>query len=537
MKQLNLFIILFLGILSQAIAQNESWALINKSGKALVPFGKYDQIGNFTEFRCAVSKSGKWGFIDTLGKELVSCQYPMLSAPYFSEGLAWVLKKGKWGAIGVDGKIKIPFQYQQALAFDNGTALIKKKDKWGFINHQGTEIIPPEYDEVGTFNAYGWVKLRKGNKWGILDQNGNQITAFQYDKIRLFSSLQAAKVALNKNISIKTDDGAEIAQSQLQWGLIGRNGEKIFEPEFTSIHYLTHAHRVVVNKGGSINDANKHVTGGSWSLFDLNGKRLVSFDKYDKISIEDLPEHWYPLIGVKKDNKFGFIASDGTEVIPCFYDAAFMVAPELIAANYGSRKDQEDWSKGIIGGKWGFLNAQGKEVLPFDYDGVSNFYNERLILVNKGCKMGYLHDIHCDKKTGWGLINHEGKTIVPCHYISITGNYHEGMLAALELIDSEENSYKKKWAYLNENGEEVIKAKYDDAEDFRNQVAKVNLNGRWGLINHKGEALTEFKYEAMCCQQEGLIAVSDGTKWGYISTEGKQIIPFEYQNATNFVNG
>ena len=100
--------------------------LVNKEGKQLVKSGKYDSIEFFVEGMTYVSKDGKYGFIDTKGKEVVKPKYD--SVGDFSEGVAFVLKD----------------------------------DKSGLIDKKGKEIVKlGKYDEVGEIKE-GMAKVRKG---------------------------------------------------------------------------------------------------------------------------------------------------------------------------------------------------------------------------------------------------------------------------------------------------------------------------------------------------------------------------------------
>jgi hypothetical protein len=49
-----------------------------------------------------VKLNGKWGFIDTAGKEVIPLKYDV--AGWFCEGLAMVILNGKYGFIDKTGK-------------------------------------------------------------------------------------------------------------------------------------------------------------------------------------------------------------------------------------------------------------------------------------------------------------------------------------------------------------------------------------------------------------------------------------------------
>ena len=70
-----------------------------------------------------VYKDGKWGYIDTTGKEIVPCQYEWYGN--FSDGLAALYKDGKYGYIDTTGKVVIPFVFSHAGYFGDGLAYVE----------------------------------------------------------------------------------------------------------------------------------------------------------------------------------------------------------------------------------------------------------------------------------------------------------------------------------------------------------------------------------------------------------------------------
>lgn len=111
---------------------------------------------------------GKFGLIDTAGMEIVPCQYDYMRD--FSEGMAavniggkyepitatignetyshlLVLRGGKWGYIDTTGKEAIAFEYDDAGLFTDGKAMVVVSEngirKEGYIDRTGTFITPP----------------------------------------------------------------------------------------------------------------------------------------------------------------------------------------------------------------------------------------------------------------------------------------------------------------------------------------------------------------------------------------------------------
>jgi len=92
----------------------------------------------------AVKSGGKWGFINTKGKEVIPLKYSEIKN--FSDGIATVQLGIKWGYIDKTGTILIPFKYDDAWSFyDNMPAAVKLNDKFGYVNKSGIEVIPVMY--------------------------------------------------------------------------------------------------------------------------------------------------------------------------------------------------------------------------------------------------------------------------------------------------------------------------------------------------------------------------------------------------------
>ena len=112
-----------------------------------ITFTQYKNIENFHEglakVRLGDYKTGKYGFIDTTGKEVVPPKYDR--ADSFSEGLALVKLNYQYGFIDTTGKEVVPPKYDYAENFSDGLALVTLNDngKWGFIDTTGKEVVPP----------------------------------------------------------------------------------------------------------------------------------------------------------------------------------------------------------------------------------------------------------------------------------------------------------------------------------------------------------------------------------------------------------
>lgn len=142
------------------------------------------------------------------------------------------------------------------------------------------------------------------------------------------------------------------------------------------------------------------------------------------------------LIGVVKNQKYGFVNTHGDIVIPLNYDNVtfFNSNSHLI----GVEKQ----------GKWGFVNHKNKIIIPFQYDDV--------YCMQEGCD-GFFNGLVSVKKNGkWGVINTKNQTIIPFEYDAIGSS--------------------KEFLY------------------FKGKI-RVSKNDKWGAINNKNQVIIPLKNE------------------------------------------
>ncbi len=124
-------------------SMDDKWGIINKSGEFVVP-RKYGQIFNTNVGLYGVVvgqdySSGKIGFIDIKGNEVIPCIYECWHSDYeedkppffftFSDGIIALAKDGKYGCVNTDGKIVLPFTYDYIGEFVNEIAMAYKGGK------------------------------------------------------------------------------------------------------------------------------------------------------------------------------------------------------------------------------------------------------------------------------------------------------------------------------------------------------------------------------------------------------------------------
>ena len=206
------------------------WGCIDTTGKEIIPVGKYKLIGSeqwtkhpymakFSDDFLAVCdwKTGKWGFVDRNGIEIIPCIY--YAVDKFSKGLVNVMHNKKWGYIDKTGEEIIPFKYDYTEPFSDNLARvmikINENKKFGFIDINGIEVIPIKYDIVRDFSE-GLTSVCYNGKWGFLDEIGNEAIPINYDFVRPFSAGRAEVQIIDPE-----------TKRMLSFYYIDKNGNKI----------------------------------------------------------------------------------------------------------------------------------------------------------------------------------------------------------------------------------------------------------------------------------------------------------------------
>jgi hypothetical protein len=122
------------------VGKNFISKVYNSKGKCVMTSFRYEDISYFCEGLAVVnSRLGKFGYIDTTGKQVISLQFDF--AEDFHNGLAVVEINGKNGYINHKGELVIPTIYENAFSFENGIAKVERNGKQFYIDKKGQEYI------------------------------------------------------------------------------------------------------------------------------------------------------------------------------------------------------------------------------------------------------------------------------------------------------------------------------------------------------------------------------------------------------------
>lgn len=94
-----------------------------------------------------------------------------------------------------------------------------------------------------------------------------------------------------------------------------------------------------------------------------------------------------------------------------------------------------------------------------------------------------------------------------------------------------------KWGYKNQKGAVVIQPAYDEAFQFSEGLACVEMGEKLGYIDQEGNVVIDFQFDCANSFSDGLACVTKNDKTGYIDYEGKYVFEPIYEKATPFKDG
>jgi predicted alpha/beta superfamily hydrolase len=129
---------------------NDKYGIMDISGKILVQ-PSYGQMARYHNDLFLATLNSQKSIIDKNGNEIVQAD-KYSSIEFVSEGLAKVGLNGKYGFIDTVGNEVIPLQYEETDFFEDGLAGITINNKQGFIDKTGKIVIQPKYGYIdGSF--------------------------------------------------------------------------------------------------------------------------------------------------------------------------------------------------------------------------------------------------------------------------------------------------------------------------------------------------------------------------------------------------
>jgi len=303
-------------------------------------------------------------------------------------------------------------------------------------------------------------------------------------------------------------------------GYVNRFGQQVIPFQFKSVCSFHQGRAVASTEDGE-------------GLIDTAGNWVVPPGKYVWIDYSDGPEDRWPFLKSgqwgSRDSKWGFLDSNGNEVIPprfkypsrgdaytpIFSEGLAVVADEndrFVAIDLNGNiefafpenaYEVRPFSNGLAlvsierdryivggkyteGGKYGFISTTGEMAIPAKYQQASDF-SEGLAPVSLNSEVEFRpphHEFYPDDK--WGYIDTTGKVQIPFKFTQV-GKFSNGLAPVMML--------GKGWGYINKAGKIVIPYQFEWADDFDHGIAKVWHGGKECFIDTSGKIIVRTENE------------------------------------------
>ena len=274
------------------------WSLINTRGKEITSLSEYDAVGTLSQngYICVGKKDGvdedgnpifQWGYIDSTGKEKITCKYFRDWLPTQFYGLY-----GVWNEDGL-----------AAVEKSGGSCVI--------LDEKGEEIIERGNNSTVIFNTSElYFSARQSDtdedgdpiyEYGYADKDGEEIIPCQFTDAEDFSVNGLAAVEKQTG----TDEDGEPVY---KWGYINKDGETVLPFIYEDADSFDENGLALVEVEGEIAEEEKFI--------DAQGKEIITLSDFS------YPYSCKDFIIVEEDILYrkGIISLTGEEILPCEYD-------------------------------------------------------------------------------------------------------------------------------------------------------------------------------------------------------------------------
>lgn len=335
------------------VKQNGKYGLINLSGKTILNCN-YDDIYTLKgiENSIIVEKNSKVGLVDNSGRLVIETAYEEIK-PLGDEDLDGYITKsedGKYGVIGANNEQKLEAKYESVEPIEGDNLfVIREGERQKLINSKGTIILEEGFDEIKQIlkNSEGIIFIKDG-LYGLMAKDGTVTISNTYESLK------------------QLDNGYIVAKKDGKYGIIDtKNNEKLYF-NYNSISYNEELEIYVAEdtdfKSSIIDEKFEVKLIGILSELNVESKyikmHINNEYKYYNLKFEE-KENTQVLKGntlflSKKNEKYGYVNSEGEVVVDYIYDDA------TEQNKFGFVAVQKN-------GKWGSIDKEGKVVVEPKY--------------------------------------------------------------------------------------------------------------------------------------------------------------------------
>ena len=328
-----------------------------------------------------VKKDGKYGMVNTKGRELLACEYDNIEPLKGVENVFAIKENNLVGLSDNFGNIIVDTKYKDIKPLVEGNKkefiIINEEGKQGIALSDKTVSLECKYDEIKNVTANNAYVVKQNGKWQIIDKDNSINIETGFEDVTEMSNKYIIVKNKNKYGVIDTK-GAEVIKSEYdelsysfgeyfvakkdnKYGIINSAGETKLDFTYDSLKYRKDADLFVGEVGENEpkiidKEFTERLTGiiskvdseKGYIQIRTNGEnKYYNFKLEEKNNTEIFPNNTIFLS--KKDGKYGYINKQGEVVVDYIYDEA---------------KEQNEYGYASVNknGKWGAIDQSGKVV-------------------------------------------------------------------------------------------------------------------------------------------------------------------------------
>jgi hypothetical protein len=493
------------------------WGLLGKNKLLVAPNYEFISLFDVKGF-ALVKANGKWGILDTLGKELIKPAYDELSYFPDQEIDYWLLQnnKSKAGFVDSTQRVSIALIYKDVRGFCNQRAAVQLENgTWNFIDTQGNLINKEEYIAVSEFQE-GFAAVKQGRYWYYIDAQGKTLVKEDFTQAYNFSDGLAVIIKRGKYGYINTQ-GEEAIPCIYREAQAFKSGVAVVKDESNKL-LLLDAKGMLIQKVSyeKINPFNElglasyrpHQQKNNYGLLNKEGKALTQANYQ---SIEPFREGFAL---AKKRDRFLFIDTLGNELKGNF----------LVANGFSEGLAVVKTDEG-----WGYIDTSGAFSIPPSFDYAYSFYKGWAKVIDKKNNVVWIDtkgNKHSElpKKILWKDIDFTPRPtrgLPKKLQVARDGKIWQDENHSFFSIQGTEN---QEFKFYNSQSISSTNQLFSYIGDINEGFIDVKVQHSYGLASLEGEILLPAEYDNLSYIGDNLFRVEHGGKIGYFQAQKKQWI-------------
>lgn len=269
----------------------DKWGFMDRLGKVVVS-AQFREATLFQGGFARVRTDRGWAFVDTSGTMAVTIDASDVEAQFFAEGLApYIERRGeasqkpKWGYIDASGNVAIPAGYDVTREFSEGLGVVVRGGSSHYVDRLGRRVFDREFEGALPFHE-GLAVAVEGRRAGFINHSGRFVIAPRFAQAGHFSN----------GLAPVTDDGQK-------WGYVDQSGAMRIASRFDSAAGFSEGLAAVQ-------------VGFRWGYVNALGELVIAAQYYHATPFSQ------GLAAVQIGRLYGYIDMSGTVRIPVQFASA-----------------------------------------------------------------------------------------------------------------------------------------------------------------------------------------------------------------------